>query len=91
MAFDQLLPTTVIGSHALSGWFWTAMDADKRGEYGPSDEQEVYDDAVRLAIWDQKEAVSYIEKEDKILRPENLIKPSPGKGFKVYNTTKGQK
>ena len=56
MAFDQLLPTTVIGSHALPGWFWTAMDADKRGEYGPSDEQEVYDDAVRLAIWDQKEA-----------------------------------
>ena len=56
MAFNQLLPTTVIGSHALPGWFWTAMDADKRGEYGPSDEQEVYDDAVRLAIWDQKEA-----------------------------------
>ena len=28
----------------------------KRGEYGPTDEREVYDDAVRLAIWDQKEA-----------------------------------
>ena len=56
MPFDQLLPTTVIGSHALPGWFWTAMDAVKRGDYGPSDESEVYDDAVRLAIWDQKEA-----------------------------------
>jgi 5-methyltetrahydropteroyltriglutamate--homocysteine methyltransferase len=32
------------------------MDAQKRGEYGPTDEREVYDDAVRLAIWDQKEA-----------------------------------
>ena len=56
MPYDQLLPTTVIGSHALPGWFWTAMDALKEGQYGPTDEQEVYDDAVRLAIWDQKEA-----------------------------------
>lgn len=56
MPTDLLIPTTVIGSHALPGWFWTAMDALKRGDYGPSDEQEVYDDATRLAIWDQKEA-----------------------------------
>ena len=56
MPYDQLLPTTVIGSHALPGWFWTAMDALKQDEYGPTDEQEVYDDAVRLAIWDQREA-----------------------------------
>lgn len=56
MAYEQLLSTTVIGSHALPGWFWTAMAALKQGDYGPSDEQEVYDDAVRLAVWDQKEA-----------------------------------
>ena len=56
MPYEQLLPTTVIGSHAMPGWFWTAMDALKGGEYGPTDEREVYDDAVRLAIWDQKEA-----------------------------------
>ncbi|MBI3463882.1 MAG: methionine synthase [Planctomycetes bacterium] len=52
----HLLPTTVIGSHGLPGWFWTAMEAVRRGEYGPTDEQEAYDDAVRLAIWDQREA-----------------------------------
>jgi 5-methyltetrahydropteroyltriglutamate--homocysteine methyltransferase len=56
MPNDKLLPTTVIGSHALPGWFWTATEALKRGEYGPTDEQELYDDAVRLAVWDQKEA-----------------------------------
>ena len=56
MPYEQLLPTTVIGSHAMPGWFWTAMDAEKRGEYGPTDIREVYDDAVRLAILDQKEA-----------------------------------
>ena len=36
-------------------------------------------------VWDQKETVENIEKEDRLLRPENLIKPSPGKGFKIYN------
>ena len=36
-------------------------------------------------VWDQKETVEHIEKEDRLLRPENLIKPSPGKGFKIYN------
>ena len=56
MPFDQLLPTTVIGSHALPGWFWTSIQALEREEYGPSDERELYDDAVRLAIWDQREA-----------------------------------
>ena len=56
MPYEQLLPTTVIGSHAMPGWFWTAMEAEKRGEYGPTDIKEVYDDAVRLAILDQKEA-----------------------------------
>ena len=50
MPFDQLLPTTVIGSHALPGWFWTSIQALEREEYGPSDERELYDDAVRLAL-----------------------------------------
>ena len=33
----------------------------------------------------QKEALTYIEKENRLLRPENLIKPSPGKGFQIFN------
>ncbi len=36
--------------------------------------------------WDQKEALNYIEKENRLLRPENLIKPSPGKGFEIFKT-----
>ncbi len=36
-------------------------------------------------VWDQKETVEHIEREERLLRPENLIKPSPGKGFKIYN------
>ncbi|MDA9081883.1 TIGR00282 family metallophosphoesterase [Candidatus Pelagibacter sp.] len=40
-------------------------------------------------VWDQKEILSYIEKETRLLRPQNLIKPSPGKGFEVYDTKNG--
>ncbi len=36
-------------------------------------------------VWDQRETVEHIEIEDRLLRPENLIKPSPGRGFKIYN------
>jgi len=37
-------------------------------------------------VWDQKEIMNYIDKEDRLLRPKNLYEPAPGKGFKVYNT-----
>ena len=37
-------------------------------------------------VWDQKEAINYIDKENRLLRPENLINPSPGKGFEVFDT-----
>ena len=37
-------------------------------------------------VWDQKETMSHIEKENRLLRPKNLFEPSPGKGFGVFNT-----
>ena len=37
-------------------------------------------------VWDQKEALNYINRENRLLRPENLINPSPGKGFEIFNT-----
>ena len=42
-------------------------------------------------VWDQKETANYIEKEIKLLRPANLIEPSPGKGFRVYKSKNGYK
>ena len=36
-------------------------------------------------VWDQKEIMNYIDKEDRLLRPKNLFEPAPGKGFKIYN------
>ena len=35
-------------------------------------------------IWDQKETQSFIEKEKRLLRPENSLKPVPGKGNNIF-------
>ena len=42
-------------------------------------------------VWDQKETINFIEKEARLLRPENLSNSSPGKGFGIYNSKNGYK
>ena len=42
-------------------------------------------------VWDQKEIMNFIEKERRLLRPKNLIEPSPGKGFEIFTTKKNYK
>tara|TARA_B100001175_G_scaffold313786_1_gene321962 strand:- start:222 stop:1019 length:798 start_codon:yes stop_codon:yes gene_type:complete len=37
-------------------------------------------------VWDQKEIMEFIDKENRLLRPKNLYEPAPGKGFHVYNS-----
>ena len=37
-------------------------------------------------VWDQKEIMEYIDKEERLLRPKNLFEPAPGRGFSIYNT-----
>jgi 5-methyltetrahydropteroyltriglutamate--homocysteine methyltransferase len=51
-----LLPTTVIGSYALPSWQLTALAEIEKGNYGPTDTQEMFDDAVNIAIMDQERA-----------------------------------
>ncbi len=38
-------------------------------------------------VWDQKDIMTFIENETRLLRPHNLFEPSPGKGFGIYETT----
>ncbi|MCH8206698.1 MAG: methionine synthase [Chloroflexi bacterium] len=51
-----IIPTTVIGSYATPSWLWTARDEIEKGNYGPTDVKETYDDAVNMAIMDQERA-----------------------------------
>jgi 5-methyltetrahydropteroyltriglutamate--homocysteine methyltransferase len=50
------LLTSVVGSHARPSWFVAGIDAAERGEFGPTDLEEMLDDAVDLALRDQEEA-----------------------------------
>ena len=42
-------------------------------------------------IWDQKETIEHITKEKRLLRPENLVEGTPGKGFEIYSAPSGEK
>ena len=35
-------------------------------------------------IWDKQETTTYIDKENRLLRPANLAEGSPGKGYEIY-------
>ncbi len=41
--------------------------------------------------WDQKEALSFIEAEPRLLRPHNFPKGTPGRGAAVFPTASGRK
>ena len=42
-------------------------------------------------VWDQKEIMKHIDKENRLLRPHNLFEPAPGKGFEIYTTSTNTK
>ena len=42
-------------------------------------------------VWDQKEIIKYIDKDNRLLRPENLTEVSFGKGFEVFTSKNGFK
>ena len=42
-------------------------------------------------VWDQKDIMNFIEKENRLLRPCNLFEPAPGKGFEIYTTVENKK
>ena len=42
-------------------------------------------------VWDQKETAEYINREQRLLRPENLSEGSPGKGFGIFYSKKNDK
>ena len=42
-------------------------------------------------IWDQKETMEFITSEKRLLRPQNLVEGSPGKGFGIFNSKNNKK
>lgn len=73
----------VNGENAAHGFGITAKICDELFECGV--------DVISTGnhIWDQKEALSFIEREDRLLRPVNFPKGTPGKGAGIYQTASG--
>ena len=42
-------------------------------------------------VWDQKDIMEFIEKENRLLRPKNLFEPAPGNGFEIFSCKDGLK
>ena len=42
-------------------------------------------------IWDEKEAIEFIDSEKRLLRPKNLIKGSPGSGSGIFKSKNNKK
>ena len=36
-------------------------------------------------VWDQKDIMKFIDRENRLLRPQNLFEPAPGRGFEIYD------
>src|SRR5256885_17206571 len=49
-----LIPTAVVGSHGKPGWWFAGVKAPERGELGPADLEEMFDDAADTAIRDME-------------------------------------
>ncbi len=83
---DWALDFVVInGENSASGYGMTAKIADQLFEAGA--------DVVTLGdhAFDQKEMLSHIAAEPRILRPLNYAPGAPGRGAAVFNATRGRK
>tara|TARA_X000001036_G_scaffold358042_1_gene340449 strand:- start:752 stop:1561 length:810 start_codon:yes stop_codon:yes gene_type:complete len=42
-------------------------------------------------VWDEKETMEFISSEKRLLRPQNLVKGSPGNGYGIFNSSNKKK
>ena len=42
-------------------------------------------------VWDHKDAMEIIDKEKRLLRPQNFVNGSPGQGFGIFNSKNKKK
>ncbi len=75
----------VNAENAAAGFGLTAAIANELFEAGA--------DVITLGdhAFDQKEMLTHINREKRILRPLNIANPAPGRGFGVYPATRGRR
>jgi 5-methyltetrahydropteroyltriglutamate--homocysteine methyltransferase len=68
-----LIPTAVVGSHGKPGWWFAAVKALERGEFGPADLDEMFDDAADTAIRDMERAGIDIITDGEVRRLDGYV------------------
>jgi 5-methyltetrahydropteroyltriglutamate--homocysteine methyltransferase len=68
-----LIPTSVVGSHGKPGWWFAAVKAHERGEFGPGDLEEMFDDGVLAAIRDMETAGIDVITDGEVRRTDGYV------------------
>ena len=79
---------------------FTIVNGENSGDLGVGITKKIFDDFLNAGadvvttgnhVWDEKEAMEFITKEARLLRPQNLIKGSPGNGYGIFNSKNKKK
>ena len=79
---------------------FTIVNGENAGDMGVGITQKNFHDFLNAGadvvttgnhVWDEKEAMEFITKEKRLLRPQNLIKGSPGNGYGIFNSKNKKK
>ena len=68
-----LIPTAVVGSHGKPAWWFAGVKAYERGEFGPTDLEEMFDDAADTAIRDMERAGIDIITDGEVRRLDGYV------------------
>ena len=79
---------------------FTIVNGENAGDLGVGITKKIFDDFLNSGadvvttgnhVWDEKEAIEFITKEKRLLRPQNLTKGSPGNGYGIFNSKNNKK
>ncbi len=91
---------TLLDQRKLNKIDFVIVNAENADETGVGLTKEICKDLFKCGVdvittgnhvWDQKDIMSYIDKENRLLRPKNLFEPAPGKGFEIFTTSEDVK
>ena len=79
---------------------FTIVNGENAGDMGVGITKKNFDEFLKAGadvvttgnhVWDEKETIEFITLEKRLLRPENLIKGSPGSGYGIFNSKNNKK
>ena len=79
---------------------FTIVNGENAGDLGVGITKKNFNDFLKAGadvvttgnhVWDEKETMEFITSEKRLLRPQNLIKGSPGNGYEIFNSKNNKK